>query len=382
MELINNGLYNYQADIVSAKVIGHNLTTNKIGLYSVTIPIHEALSGMPKERLLGRKRDKTNIFDTLGDLASITTQNATINEYTGTLTIADNSVFEVDKTVIAGYRNVLEAMLLGETFSDGTDDIRVLGVGGNVKVTSGMLRNKDWKYFFDKDNKLLKAFTGTETSNIFLGAYNKDTLSVCLEVEGTSNTEEVQVVKYGAVCAGNNMFSEGEDRNTVAIDVDFISDFRTYNQTMEKGFATNNVDAKTSSTIARFNVDYVMVNATGADPSDFGTSGEIAIIINSTDGTFDIKETNGTDAWTSITGTVVEGAMIFGTKTGSATVAAAIDEYSYVAVKTGGVASGTAVATTVTSPTTYTLATTYNLPIYVFQFGTGTFAKVTDGSEL
>lgn len=382
MELINNGLYNYQADIVSTKVIGHNLTTNKIGLYSVTIPIHEALSGLPKERILGRKRDKTNIFDTLGDLSSITTQNATINEYTGTLTIADNSIFEVDKTVIKGYRNVLEAMLLGETFNDGNDNIRVLGVGGNVKLSTGMLRNKDWKYFFDKDNKLLKAFTGTETANIFLGAYNKDTLSVCLEVEGTSNTEETQVVKYGAVCAGNAMFSEGEDRNTVAIDVDFISDFRTYNQTMEKGFATNNVDAKTSSTIARFNVDYVMVNATGADPSDFGTSGEIAIIINSTDGTFDIKETNGTDAWTSITGTVVEGAMIFGTKTGSATVAAAIDEYSYVAVKTGGVASGTAVATTVTSPTTYTLATTYNLPIYVFQFGTGAFAKVTDGSEL
>lgn len=382
MELINNGLYNYQADLVSAKVIGQNLTSSKIGIYSVTIPIHEALSGLPKERLLGRKRDKTNIFDTVGDLTSITTQNATINEYTGSLTIADNSLFEVDKTIIKGYRNVLEAMLLGETFSDGTDLIKVLGVGGNVKLTTGMLRNKDWKLVFENDNKLVKAFTGTETANIFLGAYNKDTLSVCLEIEGTSNTEETQVVRYGAVCCGNAMFSEGEDRNTVAIDIDFISDFRTYNQTLEKGFATDNVDLATATAIAKFNVDYIVTNATGADPADYGANGDTAAIINTATGAVEVKTSNGTDAWADITGTFVDGALIFSTQISTSTIAAATDEYNYIVIKTGALAGGTAMGTTVTSPTTYTLGTTYTLPIYVFQFSTGVFAKVTDGTQL
>lgn len=384
MELINNGIYNFQGDLVSVKGIGHNLTSNKIGLYSITIPVHDALSGMPLDRMLGRDKVQNQIFTSDGELAGITLSNVNLPTAEGTLTIADNALFETDKSIVAGYRNALESLLLGETFSDGTDLIRVLGVGGNVKLTNGMLRGKDWKYFFEKDNKLIKAYTGSEATNVFLGAYNRTSLCNCLEVKGIANDDTTKVIKYAGVFFSGNNLGEADERNNVTVNAKFNCDFRTYNQTMEEGFATDNVDADTATTIYKIEVNYIIAQSGGAAPTDFGTNGETACIIDTDDGTFTIKKTNGTDAWTAINGGIGQGCLIFSKKLSTgATIAAATDAYNYVAVKTAGAAgTGTAVATTVTSPTTYTLGTTYTLPVYVFQMSTGTFAAVTDGSEL
>lgn len=386
MEILNTGLYNFQGDVISVKAIGQNLTDDTLGLYNIDIPVHDALSGIPKERLLGRMREKTNVFDTKGDLTGITTQNAMINDFTASLTIADNSVFELDKSVVAGYRNVLEALLLGETFSNGTDQIKILGVGGNVKLTSGMLRNKDFKYFFDKDNKLIKAYTGSETTNVFLGTYNKDSLAVCMEIYGTSNSESVQVLKYGAIVAGNANYSEADDKNNVAVDVAFASDFRTYGQPMHYGFATDDIDATTATTIYRGKATYVVAGAglNLAALTAFGTSGETAIVINTTTGAVECGTTNGTDTWTAWTGALGAGCIISSNSFGaSADLSDQADEYNLIAIKTGGTAgTGTAVGTTVTSNTEYTLGTTYTLPIFNFSFSTGNFVQVTTSANL
>ncbi len=384
MEILNTGLYNFQGDVVSVKVLGHNLTTDKIGLYTMDIPVHEPLSGFPTDFLLGRGKNQNQIFDTTGELCSITLSEANIPTYEGSLTVSDNSLMEINKTVIKGYRNALDAMLLCESFYDSAtgDKIRVLGVGGNVKLASGMLRNKDWKYFFELDNKLIKAYTGSETANIFLGAYNRTSLCSALEVKQISNTDVTKVLKYSAIFCSGEGLSEANESNTVATNIKFCSDFRTYNQTMEEGFAADNVDLKTSTTIARFNVDFIMSNATGASPSDFGTAGQIAAVINTATGAVKVQETNGADTWTDITGTFVDGALIFGTKVGTTTVAATTNGYTYVAIKTGALAGGTAVATTVTNQTTYTLGTTYTLPIYKFSFADGKFNVVEDLTDL
>ncbi len=386
MEILNTGLYNFQGDIVSVKALGQNLKDNTLALYNIDIPVHEALSGLPKERLLGRMREKTNIFDTKGDLTGITTQNAIINDFTASLTIADNSIFELDNSVVDGYRNVLEALLLGETFSDGTNQIKILGVGGNVKLASGMLRNKDFKYFFEKDNKLKKAYTGSETANVFLGAYNKDSLAVCLEIYGTSNSENVQVLKYGAVVAGNSSFSEADDKNNVATDVTFASDFRTYSQPMHYGLSVNDIDSPTATTIYRIKTTYIVAGAKLelSDLTAFGKIGETVAVIDTDTGAVECGTTNGTDAWTAFTGGLGAGCLIFSDSFGaSADLSDQADEFNYVAIKTAGVTgTGVAVGTTVTSQTEYTLATTYTLPIYNFTFSTGNFVKVVTSANL
>lgn len=386
-EILNSGIYNLQGDITTVKAVGMDTVTNELGLYSITIPIKDAVSGFPKERLLGRMKENTNIFDIKGDLTGITTQNTSIPTFEGSVTITDNSVFEVDKTLAEGYRNVLEGLMLCETIipTNGGNPVKILGIGGNVITPAGTLQNKDWKWFFDRDNKLIKAYTGSLTTNVFLGAYNRSSQCVALEMQCTSNSEETQTLRYGAILAGNNSMSEGDDKNTSTIDIKFLSDFRTYEQPIEYGIGINSDDLTTVTEVIRADVDYIVAGSGLTAPSDFGTNGDIAVTIDTDNGSAVVAISDGSSAWTPVTGTVLAGATFFSTKinTSSDTIAGAVDGHNLVSAKVGG-ASGafTASGTTVTSTATYACGTTYTLPMYAFNFSDGEFRLVETASDL
>lgn len=381
MEILNNSLINFQSEVVSVKVVGHNLTTDALGLYTLDIPIHSPLSGFPLDRISGRSRTENMVMATDGSLGDITISDVEIPTQEGTLTISDNSLFRTG-TVVAGYRDAIIGMILGESFFDGKGDkIKVLGVAGNVK-NNRWRYNNDWKYFFDLDNKLILPYSETEDINKFMNATSKHSICVAMEVKGTYNDFSARVLKYGAVFFSGSGISEANESNTIDTPVKFRSDFREYTGNMEEGFAIAEVDATDSTAIKRFNVSAILVNATGASPTDFGTSGTLVAVIDSSTGAVSVQESNGTDTWTPVTGTFVAGALIFSTKTGTVKLADAVDGYTYVAIKTGGVAGGTAVATTVTNTTTYTLGTTYTLPIYKFSFSTKAFERVESDDDL
>lgn len=381
MEILNNSLINFQSEVVSVKVVGHNLTTDALGLYTLDIPIHSPLTGFPLDRISGRSRAENMVMATDGSLGDITISDVEIPTPEGTLTISDNSLFRTG-TVVAGYRDTIIGMILGESFYDGKGyKIKVLGVAGNVKNNKWRY-NKDWKYFFELDNKLILPYSETEDINKFMNATSKHSLCVAMEIKGTYNDFSTRVLKYGAVFFSGSGISEANESNTVDTPIKFKSDFREYTGNMEEGFAATEVDAKDATAIKRFNVSAILVNATGASPTDFGTAGTLVAVINSSTGAVSVQESNGTDAWTPVTGTFVAGALIFSTKTGTVDLATATDGYTYVAIKTGAVAGGTAVATTVTNTTTYTLGTTYTLPIYKFSFSTKAFERVESDDDL
>lgn len=386
MEFLNAGIFNKQGNVVSVKTLGMNETDNTIALYNVDIHLIDAIDNMPKELLTGRKKTKVNKMDTIGEYAGTVTTDVELPEFTATLNLLQNSIYEINLGDPSQYTNALEGILLGEKFAveNGGDKVLPLGVGGNVRTTRMML-DKDWKYFFLDDAKLIKAYSGTKFDNTFLGATNRTSLSTVLEAKKISNTGYTKVVRYAGVCASNPADSETDDGDMTSVDLEYLADRRTYVSTMQEGISATDSDSFTDTAITRLRVDYILVGS-GMDLSgitDFGTNGESCLVIDSDTGIYEIGTTNGADTWTAITGTTVAGCVIFSEKLGSGnTVAGATAEYTYVATKTGAVGGGTAIGTTVASTSTFAVGTTYTIPVYTFSYTERKFVQVMDADDL
>jgi len=396
-EILNSGLYNLEADTPTVKCIGMDTDTNELALYLTVIPIKDALSGFPKDRLLGRMKTQNQIKDIHGDLTGITVSEADVPAYEGSLVVAENSVFETNTKRTAGYRNVLDAMLLQETFYPSPTGklVKPLGCGGNVMTASGAVQGRDWKWFFYKDNLLLKAYTGSESENIFLGAFNRSSQCSLLELNCVSNTEVESALKWTVLC-GNNALSEASEKNTTDVNIKFLSDFRHANQTLEYGFGENGDDLANSvaeTEIFKANVDYIIVGDTLDEPSDTGIDGEFALVINTGETTSADKgkmslSKQVAGSWAPVLGTIGQGAVFFSNKvnTSTSTVADVVNGHTLVACKTAGV-SGLAIASgTVVDPNNRYAEkagnTKYTLPMYAFNFGDKQFNLVTGTSDL
>lgn len=362
--------------------IGMDLNdTKKVKIFSTIIPLRDALPSMPKELMSGRKRDKTNVFSATGGLASITQGNVTLSEKTATITVGDDLVFDLGVSLGAPTRSILKSMLTGEVFkssASATLPVVTLGVAGNVvdatSTCPSMVLGQDWKYLLKEDLRLIIPYgRGATKTNSFMDTASSTQIGIMVEYKTTYGSGKVSVSRYAGACGGNLMDISGDDMNKFSVDLDFYSDAREYGSYFIDG--GYDFDAITDTEIKNLEVTAIVTNAAATAPSDFGAVGNTVAIIDSDNGNVTVKVSDGSTTWTNITGTLVAGTKIFSKKKTATTLSAATTEWAYVALKTGGVATGVAVATTVTveSGTGYTLATTYNFPIMDYNFDTEAF---------
>lgn len=355
--------------------IGMDLNdTKKIKIFSTIIPLRDALPAMPKELMAGRKRDKTNVFSATGGLASITQGNVTLSEKTATITVGDDLVFDLGASLGAPTRNILKSMLTGEVFKSSataTSPIVTLGVAGNVvdatATCPSMVLGQDWKYLLKEDLRLIIPYgRGATKANSFMDTASSTQIGIMVEYKTTYGSGKVSVSRYAGACGGNLQDISGDDMNKFSVDLDFYSDAREYDDYFIAG--GYDFDADNAPEIKNIEVEAII---TAAPATQYGTSGRLYAFIDA--GVVTVYKSNGT-SWTNtekITGEFIAGSKIFSKKIG-ATVTGAVntDGRQYIALKTGGVGTGTAVATTVTSESGsgYTLGTTYTFPVMEYDF--------------
>lgn len=370
--------------------LGFDKTTGgKINVYSTVIPLRDTLPSMPRELMSGRKRDKNNIMVSNGQFMTQTLGNVTINEKTASITVADDLIFDLGAPLGAPTKSILKNMLTGEIFkksSSDADGVKPLGMGGNAMYTGGscpqMSLGNDWKWLFKKEAELLVPNgEGTTRANAFLDSASATQIGIMVEYKTVYGDGTTGVVRYTGVCGGNIQDNSADDLNKFSVDLDFYCDPKEYDAYFIDGGFVSDSDSATS--LYKFKAPtgknlYIWENATGIAPTDYGTTGDIAVVVNTATGTTVINKSSGS-AWTPITGTCKAGTIIFGTKAGtSGTISTATTKYKYIAFKggqAGGSGTGNTVGTTITVQAlpTFTLATTYTFDIKDFDFTTQAF---------
>ena len=318
-----------------------NNSTKKVGLYVVAVPTKQPITGAIKGNWLKSNYAMNYVAINNGDIAGTTLADQ--EEPTGELTLTFNQDFNLIQENSNGFqRNILEALLMGQSISDGSGNkIAMLGSQGNYKTDTkatrcqlnlefGHLVAKEWKKLivdgaFDEDT-----YEPIKKTNTLIYSKSLTSKGFIMETYSLSGSGKEECCMC-AVCMYSDMTAdEADTANTTAITLQPFADYYSRPQFLYEGVES---DIEVDSVVEELKVDYIVENA--SDPTDFGVSGDKIAIVNPTTGVVVIKESTGL-AWDAYGAgkTFLEYARISATKTTTDTIANAVDGMAYIAIKT------------------------------------------------
>lgn len=363
---------NYQLGKSGVFCFGENKTTGKTGIYYVPAQFDEGLSVI-MGTILSNARERQMVFNQNGSRGCYIFQNEVMNEKTISLSFIDDAIYWKDTVVARVDRNLLSAIMLGESFKDGADVIKVIGTNG-TRMVEPVETNAEPRWLFEYAGKNAKPQSDDGTgkpilqTNVDNNAYKRFGVTVGIEAiyEFDNATKLGMRLLFCAPKTGT--FTDGQPNKKV-IEFDVFCDTLYVDKGFDEGVSNPDVVATTGTTpIYAINADYVVSSATNTAPTFTGTSGQVAVSIKNTDGTIGIYKHNGT-SWTNtpVTSVLGAGAMIYGVKSGTSLANDPTGKSVYVGVKTAG-ATGVAVASK-TKTTTGSGTEDYMLAIKKFDVG-------------
>ena len=338
---------NYQLGELYVTVFGENKTTGVVSLYTIALTPDEGMSFM-LGTVLTNARDKQMTYQQGGDRASYIFQNAVTNEKTVSLTFMDDAVYWKDTVVARVDRNVITAMLMGDSFKDGSNIIKVIGTNG-TRMVSPVETNAEPYNLFGRLGMSAKPQSDDGTGKPIL-VPNKDNnsfkifgITVMIEALTTydSQTKKGERLIFSAPKSATKV--DGQP-NKITVEFDVFSDTMVTDKLFKDGLTGADTVATTGTeSIYSIHADYVISSSAGTAPTFAGVAGEVAVSIDSDSGIINIFK-YGTD-WTTVpvTSTIGAGAMIYGATSGIDLATKPTTGKCYVGVKTAG-ATGVAVA--------------------------------------
>jgi hypothetical protein len=369
---------NYQLGELYVTVFGEDKTTGIVSLYTIALTPDEGMSFM-LGTVLTNARDKQMTYQQGGDRAAYIFQNAVTNEKTISLTFMDDAVYWKDTVVARVDRNLITAMLMGDSFKDGANTIKVMGTNG-TRMVSPVETNAEPYNIFGRLGMSAKPQSDDGTGKPIL-VPNKDNnsfkifgITVMIEALTTydSQTKKGERLIFSAPKSATKV--DGQP-NKITVEFDVFSDTMGIDKLFKDGVTSADVVATTGTdTIYAISADYVISSTANTAPTFAGVAGEVAVSIDTDDGTIGIYK-YGTD-WTTVPVTSVlgAGAFIYGEVSGTDLATKPTTGKCYVGVKTAG-ATGVAVASKV-KVSTGTGTETYVIKMKEFEPALGTWVTL------
>lgn len=379
---------NYQTGETYSLIFGENVTTGIVSLYCVPCQFDEGLT-TKLGTILSNAREKTRMFKQDGRKGSYIYTNEMDNAKTINLTYTQDAIYWQNQKVADVDKDLLANVITAETWMDGDDQIVAIGTNGtkmyvNAQGATAVSTYLPPSNLFKESGKLRKP-----------QVYNADGSPVTefnTEVDGSKKLGKTFMVEAMYYYDDNTVwgvrltycmnqpgdFTDGQG-NKMAFVADVYSDSQCIDKPFVNGLSNPNVVATTGAdSIYRVNADYIVKASTITAPTFTGTTGQVAVIVDTDDGKVSIYKHNGTDWSTApVTSTLGVGCQIYGAKVGTSESVLPTAKSGYIAIATAGVSGSAVASTTKTAVGTTPGTEDYVLNIRYFNLGTLAFEDYT-----
>ena len=230
---ISNGKFvNFTTGDCRVTVIGEDISTHKLDVYSALVSVPESGVSLPIDNIIGRGREFNDIFNSKNSYAGSTSGQEMMVDKTTSLSLKDDYVYLSDQPVGVEFnKNALIGLLMNDKFEDGEGNyIKPAGTNGAIKRGRNTTRGFIFGELFAMQGRLqvpqatdADGNAITET-NSRIAAMGISSLTVMLEFlyEYDENTK----VGYRFVYAVNSNLNitEGDDANTLSMDTQLPCD--------------------------------------------------------------------------------------------------------------------------------------------------------------
>lgn len=294
--------------------LGRNESTKKVDLYAVGVKDNSDLSSLTK-RYMNVMTENNYVYNNAGQIMGNMPSQQTAPEATFDFECSIDYSMK-NETLKAGMSsNLLETIMLGKGFYKGADFIRVIGTNGTLKSALRATRcdmniksaSNLFGYF--NDNLEVGGMDGDETVfqyNSFRKVYEEVPFALELVETPTDGKVEAKLIPYCST--GNTSASQADDTSKMTASLMRCCDIWDMENSILSGqiFETAVIDLNK----VNFEVDYIVQEATGTVPTDFGTTGDVICLINKSTGAFTLHISTGS-AWNALaTGGFVGKAII------------------------------------------------------------------------
>lgn len=215
---------------------------HKLQIFSAELSVPDTGISIPLDNIMGRTRNINDIFNSSGSFSGTTMGTEVLNTTDMTLGFVEDYVYLSDSPdghIIS--RDVLRAMLLGETFqheivdSKGVktyDTIKVAGTNGTVKRETKALSSRYFGGMFIQDGKLVVPQATDKDGNPILkpnarvAAYNTTALTVMIEFLYSFSQEKNNGFRFVYVLNGGVTYNEADDANKFSCTAQILCDPR------------------------------------------------------------------------------------------------------------------------------------------------------------
>lgn len=379
---------NYQTGETYALIFGENVTTGIVSLYCVPCQFDEGLT-TKLGTILSNAREKTRMFKQDGRKGSYIYTNEMDNAKTINLTYTQDAIYWQNQKVADVDKDLLTNVITAETWMDGDDQIVAIGTNGtkmyvNAQGATAVSTYLPPSNLFKESGKLRKP-----------QVYNADGSPVTefnTEVDGSKKLGKTFMVEAMYYYDDNTVwgvrltycmnqpgdFTDGQG-NKMAFVADVYCDSQCIDKPFVNGLSNPNVVATTGAdSIYRVNADYIVKASTITAPTFTGTTGQVAVAVDTDDGKVSIYKHDGTD-WSTVpvTSTLGVGCQIYGAKVGTSVSVLPTAKSGYIAIATAGVSGSAIASTTKTAVGTNPGTEDYVLNIRYFNLGTLAFEDYT-----
>ena len=321
--------------------LGMNETDKKVDVYALGVKENSDLSGLTK-RYMNVTTEDNYVYNNAGEIMANMPSQQTAPEASFDFECSIDYSMKNEKLKVGMSTNILETIMLGKTFYRGTDLIRIIGTNGSLKA--GIRANKCGVnveagagllgYF--NDNLEVGGYDDDGDSNFLYNSFRKlnEEVPVALLLVETATDASVTAKLIPYCSTGNVSTSQADDTNKMTASLKRCCDIWDMQNSLlsGQGFETQLTDLNKVT----FEVDYIIHNAGGVNPTDFGVSGDTIAIVDDADGSFTIATSDGLAWTTSVVGGFVGKAIISSRKLGTATLAGATNGRFFLSVTSVG----------------------------------------------
>lgn len=363
---------------------GKNLTTGSVDLYCVYMNFKDPITGLNKGDFLSGTFTEENVYDAKGVYTNDASTDQEIKDQNFTFAMKEDFNFLKSDYVYGTDKNIIISMLSGRAWKFGNDIIIPVGTNGVLKTAiktkkSGF--NKEWGYLFLNEWENVRIpnandeLTGDPLTkpNVYKKKIDAEQMTYAMEMAGSKGSEyyaSLIPLVYTVECP----YDEADNSNMLNVTASKRCDTFDRDDFMFNGvtgsFAIGDTD------IREIAVDYIVENASA--PTDFGVTGETCATVDPATGDVKIYTTDGL-AWTQdVTGNFKIGCRIFSTKYTADTLANAVDEAHYIAIKTDSTNLAGVAANFADKDSAGTLQTSYVCKIFFWNRYEREFEAKTD----
>jgi len=310
------------------------LDYGKVDVYAIGVVENSDLSGITK-RYLNITTEDNWINGNSGKLVANMKSNETAPE--STFDFEASLDFNMQRRGRAGVSpNLLEAVMLGQGFYRGDDFIKIIGTNGYLAKNKCDINRIPASAFFY--NEVMNLDQGMMIGDVMDFKFNsflkREVPSFAIETYGVLDSGNVESKLIPCCYTANTSFAQADD--TSKLSGTLMRSCDAWDSTDSILYGKKEENVLTDDNKSDFEVTYIVKNATGAVPSDFGVSGDTILVINNTTGAFTIHTSTGS-AWTkSILGSFKKYARIGSNNQTSSTIALAVTKRAWCLVTEAG----------------------------------------------